>query len=123
MKELPGCVMSWANRRRLGSFFESLDFALPSCYIVLCCVALNIFVFFVARVFLLDGVAQVTDHMLDLWAAGEKDMLDEHNQYRLSNTGQGLQRVQVGVILLVVVSFFFFGVGSSASVFRGVAGC
>lgn len=37
---------------------------------------------------------EVVDHMLDLWAAGERDMLDDRNQYRLSNTGQGLQRVQ-----------------------------
>lgn len=47
-------------------------------------------------------IAQVVDHMLDLWASGEKDMLDEHNQYSLSNTGQGLQRVQVGFWLLFV---------------------
>eukprot|EP00752_Nemacystus_decipiens_P012965 g11473.t1 len=37
---------------------------------------------------------EIVDHMLDLWAAGEKDMLDEHNQYNLTNTGQGLQRLQ-----------------------------
>eukprot|EP00903_Cladosiphon_okamuranus_P015202 g14052.t1 len=37
---------------------------------------------------------EIVDHMLDLWAAGEKDMLDTHNQYNLNNTGQGLQRVQ-----------------------------
>ena len=40
-------------------------------------------------------LCQVVDHMLDLWAAGERDMLDERNQYQLTNTGQGLQRVQV----------------------------
>ena len=40
---------------------------------------------------------QVVDHMLDLWAAGERDMLDDRNQYRLTNTGQGLQRVQVAL--------------------------
>ncbi|CAM9304629.1 unnamed protein product [Ectocarpus sp. 13 AM-2016] len=40
---------------------------------------------------------EVTDNMLDLWAAGEKDMLEEDNQYRLSNTGQGLQRVQASL--------------------------
>lgn len=32
--------------------------------------------------------------MLDLWAAGEKDMLSDGNQYSLKNTGQGLQRIQ-----------------------------
>ncbi|CAN0198270.1 unnamed protein product, partial [Pylaiella littoralis] len=44
----------------------------------------------------LEASLCVVDHMLDLWAAGEKDMLEEHNQYRLINTGQGLQRVQQG---------------------------
>lgn len=48
-------------------------------------------------------VSQVVDHMLDLWAAGEKDMLEEHNQYRLSNTGQGLQRVQVWYFRLLLL--------------------
>lgn len=40
---------------------------------------------------------QVVDNMLDLWAAAEKDMLEEENQYSLKNTGQGLQRVQASL--------------------------
>lgn len=37
---------------------------------------------------------EIVDNMLELWRAGERDMLEEHNQYALKNTGQGLQRVQ-----------------------------
>ena len=41
------------------------------------------------------GLVKVLDNMLDLWAAAEEDMFDMKNHYRLMNTGQGLQRVQV----------------------------
>lgn len=45
--------------------------------------------------------------MLDLWAAGEKDMLEEDNQYRLSNTGQGLQRVQASLVVVGIAAALF----------------
>lgn len=100
MSQVPRESVYWTNRRSLASFcIARLRVALVSCCVVLWSTSFFSFAFF-----LLDhALPQVTDHMLDLWAAGEKDMLDEHNQYRLSNTGQGLQRVQVGVTLFVLL--------------------
>jgi len=36
----------------------------------------------------------VLDNMFQLWHLAEEDLLDKENPYELSNTGQGLQRVQ-----------------------------
>jgi hypothetical protein len=37
---------------------------------------------------------EVLDNMFQLWHLAEEDLLDEENQYVLTDTGQGLQRVQ-----------------------------
>lgn len=37
---------------------------------------------------------EVLDNMFQLWHLAEEDLLDEENAYSLSDTGQGLQRVQ-----------------------------
>jgi hypothetical protein len=36
----------------------------------------------------------ITDDMFQLWCLAEQDLLCEKNPYRLTNTGQGLNRVQ-----------------------------
>eukprot|EP01119_Soliformovum_irregulare_P000387 TRINITY_DN10267_c0_g1_i1.p1 TRINITY_DN10267_c0_g1~~TRINITY_DN10267_c0_g1_i1.p1 ORF type:complete len:561 (-),score=171.02 TRINITY_DN10267_c0_g1_i1:18-1700(-) len=38
----------------------------------------------------------ILDDMFRLWVLAEEDLLDERNNYRLTNTGQGLNRVQAG---------------------------
>ena len=37
---------------------------------------------------------KVTEHMFRLWLLADRDLLNEDNDYRLANTGQGLARVQ-----------------------------
>merc|ERR1719277_1193257 len=37
---------------------------------------------------------EVLDNMFQLWDLAEQDLLDEENCYQLTDTGQGLQRVQ-----------------------------
>ncbi|PRP85128.1 hypothetical protein PROFUN_07199 [Planoprotostelium fungivorum] len=37
---------------------------------------------------------EITNDMFRLWILAERDLLDAHNRYRLTNTGQGLNRVQ-----------------------------
>jgi len=37
---------------------------------------------------------EITNDMFKLWILAEEDLMDEENRYRLTNTGQGLNRVQ-----------------------------
>jgi len=37
---------------------------------------------------------EITNDMFRLWVLAEEDLMDEENRYRLTNTGQGLNRVQ-----------------------------
>ena len=39
--------------------------------------------------------------MIDLWAAGERDMLNDGSKYSLKNTGHGLERVQGQSVALI----------------------
>ena len=59
---------------------------------------------------------EIAHEMFKLWYLSEADMLDEDNQYRLRNTGQGLNRIQncprVGKCMYSILSHCQRKVGS-----------